>query len=150
MNDISPSEETLRVKLELLWKDLFHVRNQTWRTLEIEVILVVGLIAADLNFRNIYISNLLAAVALVSVFAGLTATIHHRRTQIRILTHINHLEKALGLVGPNYIDNVIIPIDIHFLDILNPKATSTPHFILRMHAALLLFTLFYMVRFLLL
>ena len=86
MNASLPSEETLRVKLAILWKDLFHVRHQTWKTLEIESLLVIGLIAADLNIPNKYASYLIGGIITLSVFAGIRATLHHRKTQIRILT----------------------------------------------------------------
>ena len=144
MNNTPPNEEALRVKLQLLWEDLFHLRNQTWRTLEMEAVLLIGLVITDLTLRNHYISCLLVAIVAMSVLSGATATLHHRKTQIRILRHINHIESALRIVGPDYIDNVVIPAEMVWLDVLNPKRSSTPLFILRMHASLLIFTLTYL------
>ena len=143
MNNAPPNEESLRVKLQLLWEDLFHLRNQTWRTLEVEAILLIGFVITDVTLRNHYVSWLLAAAVVLSVLSGAAATLHHRKTQIRILTHINHVEIALRIVGPEYIDNVVIPTEMVWLDVLNPRRHSTPLYILRMHAVLLIFTLTY-------
>jgi hypothetical protein len=143
MNNTPPNEETLRVKLQLLWEDLFHLRNQTWRILEVEVVLLMGFVITDVTLRNPFISCLLSVSVVLLVLSGAAATLHHRKVQIRILRHIHHVETSLRIVGPDYIDNVVIPAEMVWLDVLNPKCNSTPIFILRMHVVLLVFTFIY-------
>ena len=47
-----PDNETLRRGLELEWQDFIQTRGQTWRTLEIEAALIVGMVGADFKFDN--------------------------------------------------------------------------------------------------
>ncbi len=140
-----PSEKSLHVMLDLLWNDLFHVRGQTWRMLEIEAILVLIFIFTDYSLGNQISTTLFGCIAVIGSASGLKATIHHRKTQIRILTNINNVENELGLIRSGLIDNLSIPTEILLFDAFNIRNNSTPIFIIRMHFALLFLSIGYMI-----
>lgn len=137
MSNLAPEKETLHVMLDILWKDLFHVRGQTWRTLELEVLLIIMLMVADLFLRRTWFTTFMAGVVGLTVLSGLKAAMHHRKTQLRTLSHIKHIEEELGLIRPGLIDNLSVPSEISYFDAFNPRQSSTPIFIMRMHFALL-------------
>jgi hypothetical protein len=129
--------------LEILWKDLFHVRGQTWRTLEIEAGFVLLLMSADYFLHNLFFTLLMTCVVALSILSGLKAALHHRKTQLRTLAHIKQVEEELGLIRPGLIDNLNVSSEIFLADAFNTKCNSTPIFLIRMHLALLIITIFY-------
>ncbi len=143
--DKEPTEETLRTQLQIEWRDHIQTRSQTWKTLEIEALLVVGLIGADLKFNNIWVVVILGFVLFFASLSGIAITKHHRTGQIRKFTHIDRIEETLGLHQPGLLDSVHPPRAFKWSDIFDLKKVNTPLFILRMHIAIFLFTLVYVV-----
>ena len=139
-----PDKEVLLKALELEWQDFIQTRRQTWRTLEIEGALIVGLIGADFKFNEPLIAFLIGILVIIATLSGSLITIHHRRGQILKYEHINRLEKALGLQEAGLIDNVHLPEEFKWLHLVNPTKWNTPLFILRMHFAMMIFTIIYM------
>jgi len=143
MSDKMPTEETLRNQLQLEWQDHIQTRSQTWKSLEIEAALVLGLIGADFKFDRVEIAIILGVLIVLSCISGIGITVHHRRGQIRKFTHIDRIEEILGLHRKGLLDTVHPPAEFRWIDIINPARNNTPLFILRMHFAILLFTVIY-------
>jgi hypothetical protein len=72
-------------------------------------------------------------------------TWHHRKVQVRKFTHIDRLEDALGMHAPGLLDDVHPPREFRLADIVDPRETNTPLFVLRMHLAIAAFTIVYLV-----
>ena len=142
-----PDKQTLLHQLQLTWQDHIQTRNQTWKTLEIEAALVLGLIGADLKFNNTWVTIIIGIVLIVASLSGIAITVHHRRGQIRKFIHMIRIEKTLGLHRPGLLDDVHPPREFKWSDLINPnpKRINTPLFILRMHIAMLAFTIIYIV-----
>ena len=140
MQDENTDKETLRKALELEWNDHIQTRRQTWRTLEIEAILIVGLVGVDFKFDNPLVVVVLGVLVIVSTISGMLITIHHRKGQIQKFRTICKLEETLGL--ESFIHGEP-PQEFQWLDIINPIKMNTPLFIVRMHIAMMLFTLLY-------
>jgi len=143
MAEKTPTEETLRNQLQLEWQDHIQTRSQTWKTLEIEAALVLGLVGADLKFDNVGVAVILSVLLIISCISGIGITVHHRRGQIRKFTHIDRIEEVLGLHQKGLLDAVHPPSEFKWIDILIPWRNNTPLFILRMHIAIMIFTVIY-------
>jgi len=145
MGSYGPNKETLRHQLQLEWQDHIQTRAQTWKTLEIEAALFLGLIGADLKLNNVWLTLVLGLILVIASMSGVIITVHHRRGQVRKFTHIDRLEEALGLHRPGLMDDVKPPAEFRWSEVLNPAKVNTPLFILRMHVAILLFASTYVV-----
>ena len=137
--------ESLRNQLQIEWQDHIQTRSQTWKTLEIEAALVLGLIGADIKFDNIFVVLIIGIILLLSSLSGIATTIHHRKAQIRKFTHIDRIEEKLGLHTKDLLSDVHPPANFRWSDIINPKKMNTPLFILRMHFTILFFTIVYII-----
>ncbi len=140
-----PSKETLHNQLRIEWQDHFQTRAQSWKTLQMEIGLILGLIGADLKFDNIWITSVLGILILFSSLSGFLVTLAHWRVQIRIFKDINAIEKALGLLNSNFLGQGHVPATFKWNDIINPKCSYVPIYILRLHITIILFTLIYIV-----
>jgi hypothetical protein len=143
--DASPSDESLRVQLRIEWQDHIQTRIQTWKSLEIEALLVIGLVGADIKFDDLAVLLVLGLIIVLASLSGIQITKHHRVGQIRKFTHIDRLEETLGLHRTGLLDNVHPPSKFMWVDVVNPVKVNTPLFILRMHLAILIFTIVYVV-----
>ncbi|MCJ7433951.1 MAG: hypothetical protein MUO77_10735 [Anaerolineales bacterium] len=141
----SPDPETLRKALELEWQDHFHMRDQTWRTLQIEATLVVGLIGVDFKFEETWATVAIGLLVVLTAISGLLITVHLRQAQQLKFEHIIKLEKELGLLVPEFFGGVKPPRPFVWMDIFHPSRISTPIFIMQSHLAILIFTIIYVV-----
>ncbi len=140
-----PNKEVLLNQLKIEWQDHIQTRNQTWRTLQIEVFLLLCLIAVDLKFDNKWVTLMFGIVIIISNLLGVRITAHHRQAQVRKFTHIDRLEESLGLHSPGLLDEVHPPPKFKWTDVISPLKTNTPLFILRMHIAILTLTVLYII-----
>ena len=139
----SVDPETLRKALELEWQDHFDMRDQTWRTLQVEAALVVGLIGADYQFDEIWVTITVGLLILFVTISGMQITLHHRRAQLFKFENIIKLEKELGLFVPRLLGTAKAPRPFVWTDIFHPFRMNTPLFIMRAHLAILVFTIVY-------
>lgn len=139
----NPDKETLRSTLDLEWQDHFQTRRQTWKTLEIAALLLVGFVLADLRLRDTWAVTVLGLLTAGVSLTGAMASLHHRRAQVRKFTHIDRLEEALGLHRSGLLDDVHPPPLFRWTDLVNPRRMNTPLFIFRAHLAILLFVVVY-------
>ncbi len=140
-----PSEEVLLKCLEIEWQDHFQTRSQTWRTLEVEAALAVGLVGIDWRLANIFATSATALLLIIAAFSGALITLHHRKVERGKFQNIIEIEQQLHLPESGLFKNAKLPEPIRWFDVLNPRKSSTPLFILRMHIILLLFGAIYLV-----
>ncbi len=129
--------------LEIEWQDHFHMRDQTWRTLQIEAALVLGLVGADLKFESLWVTGAIGLLIILSTMSGFMITLHHRRNQQFKFENIIRCEKWLGLIGPDLLVGVKPPVPFKWIALFHPARMNTPLFIMRMHLAIGLFVIVY-------
>jgi hypothetical protein len=142
-----PDLESIRLAMDLAWRDHHHMREQTWRALQIEAALAAGLVGVDWQLQNIYVTIATGILVVIASTFGVLITLHHRRGEIRKFTHIVNCEEALGLHRKDLLppSTTEIPKPIRFIDAFNPWIQNTSAFILRMHIAILVFAALYLV-----
>ncbi len=142
-----PDTESIRLAMDLAWRDHHHMREQTWRTIQIEAALAAGMIGIDWQIQNIYVTVATGILVAVASIFGILITLHHRKGEIRKFTHIVNCEEALGLHSKELLPpgTTNVPKPIRFIDAFNPRVQNTSAFILRMHVAILLFAILYTV-----
>ena len=83
--------------LEIQWKDHFHMRDQTWKTLTNSVLFFIGVVGLELkdvgNFVMIPSYIILMFIALI----GWVVAAHHRTRQGQKFAIIKMYEEELGL-----------------------------------------------------
>ena len=48
-----PSEESLISTIECAWQDHHHMRDQTWKTLQMEAVLVAAVVAVEFKYGQL-------------------------------------------------------------------------------------------------
>ncbi len=139
------SEEVLLKCLEMEWLDHFQTRSQTWRTLEIEAALAVGLVGIDWRLGNVFATSAAALLLIIAAWFGALITGRHRKVEIEKFGNIIELERELKLPEAGVFKDVKPPQAIRWLDVINPRRSNTPLFILRMHVILMIFGIIYLV-----
>ena len=139
--------DSIRLAMDLAWRDHHHMREQTWRALQIEAALAVGLVGVDWQIQNIYVTVAAGVLVVIAAIFGILITLHHRKGEIRKFTHIVNCEEALGLHSKDLLPpgTTNLPRPLRFIDALNPWVQNTSAFILRMHIAILTFAILYVV-----
>jgi hypothetical protein len=139
--------ESIRLAMDLAWRDHHHMREQTWRALQVEAALAAGLVGIDWQIQNIYVTVATGILVMLASVYGVLITLHHRKGEIRKFTHILNCEEALGLHTDSLLPlkTTKLPTPLRFVDALNPRVQNTSAFILRMHTAILIFAVLYIV-----
>ena len=171
----STESESVRKAMELAWRDHHHARDQTWKTIQVVAVIAGGLVALDYKYEESVPTLLAASLTIVSALFGILITWNHRKLERRKFIHIMNCEEYLGLhqsfliplhsneklVGmrdrekDNGKDKVLqkliddsavkVPATFSYLHIINPFKNNTALFILRMHVAIILFSLLVLV-----
>lgn len=83
--------------LEIQWKDHFHRRDQTWKTLNNSVLVFLGIVGLEIkNVGNIVMIP--AYLVLISIaLIGWAVAAHHRVRQKQKFSFIRSYEDKLGL-----------------------------------------------------
>jgi hypothetical protein len=142
-----PDPESIRLAMEIAWRDHHHMREQTWRVLQIEAVLAAGLIGVDWQIRNIYATIAAGLLVIIAAIFGVLITLHHREGERRKFTFINNCEEALHLHGPNFLpeEDCQTPSKLRFIDAFNFHVQNTAAFILRMNIAIMFFAVLYII-----
>ena len=143
----APDDATVRLAMDLAWRDHHHARDQTWRAVQIEAVLGAGLVAVDSRFQNATATSAAAVLVIVATLFGILISLHHRRLERRKFIHIMNCEEYLGLrrrdLIPSYEQDpdggVRRPEAFSLWAVLNPWRHSTAIFILRMHISIAVF-----------
>jgi len=140
---MKPSEEVLLKCLEMEWLDHFQTRNQTWKSLEIEAVLAIGLIGIDWQLDNIFATSMVGFLLIISTIFGFLVTIHHRNNvEVMKFAHIIDIEERLGMLEPDLFGDVKKPRPFKWIELI-PLKISTSLFIIKMHLALMVFGIIY-------
>lgn len=142
-----PDDDSVRLAMELAWRDHHHARDQTWRAVQIEAVLGAGLVTVETQFRNPVATLAAATLVILAALFGILISMHHRTLERRKFIHIMNCEEHLGLrrrdLIPSYEDDkdggVKRPETFSFWAVLNPHKHSTAIFILRMHISIMFF-----------
>jgi len=143
--DNDADEGYLRLALHIEWLDHFQTRRQTWKALEVSALCLAAFVLAGLRIENPWVVTILGAVVISGALAGAAVCWHHRKAQVRKFTHIDRLEDALGLHAPGLLDDVRPPRAFRPTDIFDLRQSNTPLFVLRMHLAIVAFTVVYLI-----
>jgi hypothetical protein len=138
----APASEPIRdgvlADLHIQWTDHFHMRDQSWKTLNNAALFFVGVVGLEIYRGTPHIVMVAAysALVLVSVL-GLLVAWHHRHIQQKIkFPIIVRYEVLLGLT----------PLFDDILDEQGKKGLSTSTFIVGCHAALGFISLLLLLR----
>jgi|GEM_PF-3506962 len=138
-------KESIRLALDKAWQDHHHTRDQTWKTLQAEIVLVAGLIGVDFKIESLIASIIVGILVVLSTIFGIQITIRHRNkvevTKFDLISKFEHYLKIDKIIGEKF----PLPKEISFWDAFNFKKSNTSIFILRVHIAILLFTVTYIV-----
>ncbi len=109
VDDVNPDSDSIRDALDHAWRDHHHIRNQTWKALQLEAAAAAGIIALDVNSSN-FIFSFFGGIFIffISLFCS-KLIIHHRKAEILKFKHIINFQRALGLQKPNLICEVKAP-----------------------------------------
>ena len=94
-----PNHEALLKMYEIQWQDHIQTRNQTWKGLEICVLLAVALVGLDWQVGKSHplISCVASFLLILVALFGMQITIRHRNSvEVNKFKTINELEKQLG------------------------------------------------------
>jgi len=143
----SPDPDSIRLALDLAWRDHHHARDQTWKAIEIEGLLGAGLIGADWQIQNVAVTCTIGLLVIFAGIFGILISLHHRRVEIRAFTHILNCERALGLYRDDLLspDTIKLPSRLSITDAFRPTVQNTAAFILRMHMAIIMFAVLYVI-----
>jgi hypothetical protein len=140
-NDID--KESIRLALNKAWRDHHHTRDQTWRTLQAEIVLAAGLVAIDFIIGSLIASIIVGVLVILAAIFGMQITIRHRNKveviKFQLISKFEHYLKIDRVIGKDF----KLPEEISFWDAFKPKKSNTSIFILRVHITIFLFTITY-------
>jgi hypothetical protein len=139
--------ESIRLAMDLAWRDHHNMREQTWRALQIEAVLAAGLVGIDWQLQNLLATVAAGILVVIAAIFGVLITLHHREGERRKFMHITNCEEALGLHQEDLLppSTTKIPSPLRFIDVFRPKVQNSAAFILRMHVSIMLFAVLYVV-----
>lgn len=140
-------EDNVRLAMDQAWRDHQHTRDQTWKTLQYEIMIAAGLVAVSWSSTLVFFSLAADILLFFIVLSGIQITLRHRnKVEILKFKHIMNCEEFLGLHKSDLICDVSHPKPITFWHAFCPLKGNTALFILRMHVAIFLFSIGLLVR----
>jgi hypothetical protein len=97
MAEDNPTSEAMLKDLELQWRDHFHMRDQTWKTLSNSVLLFLGVIALEIKGIDDFVMVPAYAVVILTALFGWIVATHHRARQHEKFAFIQMYEERLAL-----------------------------------------------------
>lgn len=140
-----PEQESIRIAMDQAWRDHHHARDETWKVVQIEVLLAAGIIGVDFQLENVGATVVAGILVIIAAMFGVMISLHHRKLEIRAFTHIINCEKALGLYRQDLISGVSPPSEIKIWHVFFFWKVNTALFILRMHVAIIAFAVVFVV-----
>ena len=128
-----PDSDSLRVQLRIEWDDHFRLKDESWKMLQAQAVLLVGVVG--LNYQADGVGVTVAVLSGILFIGVVSASLLYRnwKVQVDIFNHISVIEGLLGLKEP------AIPglkgrtgIPRRFLDIVNLKNPRVPVQLLRL------------------
>ncbi|MHB9037287.1 MAG: hypothetical protein ACYC64_11530 [Armatimonadota bacterium] len=162
-----PEPESLRLAMDEAWRVHQHTRDQTWKALQIEFALAVGVVGAAWQNKSLWVMVAVAIFVLIAALCGVQITLRHRNSvEVRKFHYIHDCEKKLGLPISGGVPSTITIWDafriwdvflnvfrFHAVAALPPELAETAGsrdgntalFILRMHLAIMAFAIFLLI-----
>lgn len=139
------STDSIRAAMDQAWRDHHHARDQTWKALQMEALLAAGLIGVDVQFENPVVTIAAGLLVVIAAISGILLSLHHRKLEVRKITHVFNCEQLLGLHRSDLICGVSAPLPIRFWDIFLFWKMNTALFILRMHFTIIVFAALFVI-----
>ena len=103
-----PDKESIIAAMDQAWRDHHHARDQTWRALQIEFLIVAAVVGVNWQIESPFAAAVSGFLILLTALCGIQITLRHRnRVEITKFRHIRHCGEALGLNMPDLIDDVM-------------------------------------------
>jgi disulfide bond formation protein DsbB len=145
MDSTELSSDSVRLALDIAWREHQHVRDQTWKSVQMVALVAVGLVTVDIRLAN-PVATIIAGLLLVLFgYLGTKITLHHRAYQIQKFTEIQNCERELHLMPRIVPDTVKPPVPMTFWDAFSPRVGHSAAFLLRMHIALMIFGVLFII-----
>lgn len=91
------SHDAMLKDLDIQWRDHFHMRDQTWKTLAYSALFFIGIVGLDLKGHPDSVMIPAYAVVLVVALFGFVVASHHRTRQDQKFEIIEIYERELGI-----------------------------------------------------
>ena len=145
-NQSESKSSSYRLLMEMSWKDHLHTRTQTWKSLQIESFLAAGLLGVDLSMKDEqHLATILIGILVMfASYFGAKISIHHRYVMIKNFDHIKKCEEKLGLTNTIVLESHE-PTEIKLWHAFDPRENNTAVYILRMHIALIIFAIVFVI-----
>ena len=95
MND--KLREALIKDLDIQWRDHFHMRDQTWKTLTNSLLLFLGVVGLEIKGLGVSVMIPAYIVVIVTALFGMAVAAHHRSRQKQKFAMISLCEEQLGI-----------------------------------------------------
>lgn len=96
MTDTDRKDAILK-DLDIQWRDHFHMRDQTWKTVTNSALLFIGVVGLEIKEPSDLVLIPTYAVLIVMAIFGMTVAAHHRSRQQQKFIIISEYEKELGI-----------------------------------------------------
>lgn len=144
------SDDSIRAALDEAWREHQHVRDQTWKALQLVAALAAGFVTLDAHQQNKIATTMAGSLVIAGALFGLLITWHHRKYEQQKFTHIMNLQKALGLIHQELIPpDVRVPDPLTLGNLFSFRKWNSAKFIWWMNLLIIIFSaLFITVRWL--
>jgi hypothetical protein len=134
-----PDSLSIRQALDIAWREHQHVRDQTWKSVQMVTILAVGLVTVDIRLASTTATVVAGLLVMLLGYWGALITLHHREYQRQKFQEILNCERKLLLIPTIVPAGVRVPDRMRFWHAFSPYVSHTAAFLLRMHVALMIF-----------
>jgi disulfide bond formation protein DsbB len=138
MDSSELDSDSIRLALDIAWREHQHVRDQTWKSVQMVALVAVGLVTTDVRLANTTATIIAGVLVVLSGYWGTKIALHHRAYQIEKFTEIQNCERELNLIPRIVPDTVKPPRRMTFWDAFSPRVSHTAAFLLRMHIAMMI------------
>jgi hypothetical protein len=155
--------ESVRLAMDLAWRDHHHARDQTWKGLQMVAVLGAGFITVEVQLHHLFATLIAGGLLVLAALFAIGITKNHRKLERRKFIHIMNCEEWLGLhrdeliplsVEPGSVDSrdpkikdgaVKVPEVYSLWQIFNPKEHNSSLFIMRMLIAIIALVVIFIV-----
>jgi hypothetical protein len=94
---MADKKDIILKSMEIEWSDHFHMRDQTWKTLQYSIFFFLGVVGLEIkDIEKTFLRPAYIAVMITS-FLGFWVALHHRRRQKEKFAMIKIFEEELEL-----------------------------------------------------
>jgi hypothetical protein len=97
MGSMSPIEEAMFRDLDIQWRDHWHMRDQTWKTVQNSLLLFLGVVGLELKGLGDLVMVPAYLIVVMMALFGFSVARHHRLRQDQKFRIIEKYESDLGI-----------------------------------------------------